>query len=129
MTIKYRLAVPGGEYNKLYALMKREGGKRVALGWPTVVAEENGEVVGFVGTYPREDALVAGPLVIKGSKRPWVFLRLAEAYEVILRTAGVKLYFHTIDKLQPDHVEFMERLGFSRAWETDDSVVMKRELN
>ena len=126
----YKLARPGGQYNALYAMAKRAGGRpRIGdFGFPTVVAERGGKVIGFVATRPDERAVIAGPLVIEGGPNPFVFLRLAEAYENVLRAAGVKAYLHQIDKSRPEHVGFMERLGFVRWHENADGVVMKREL-
>lgn len=126
----YRLARPGGEYNRLYALAKRAG-YRPRIGdfqFPTVVAERAGKVIGFVATQPGQEAVVAGPLVIDGGPNPFVFLRLADAYENVLRQAGVKVFLHTIDKERPEHVKMMERLGFTRWSETENDVVMHRKL-
>ena len=126
----YRLAKPGGEYNRIYALCRRAGGRirKGDLNFPTVVAERGGEVIGFVSTKPCTEAVVAGPLVIEGGKNPFVFLRLTEAYENVLRKAGVKVYLHEIDKDRPEHVAMMERLGFIRWHDAARTVVMKREL-
>jgi len=127
--ISYRLAHPGGEYNRLYALMKREeDGLKVPLGWPTVVAEENGRVVGFLSTHKVAGALLAGPLVIEGSHRPWVFIRLVEAYETVLRAAGVTVYAFRVDKSNEKQVERLDRLGIERISEGDTFISYKREL-
>lgn len=127
---KIRLARAGGEWNRLYAMAKRAGGRprKGDFAFPTVVAERDGEVVGFVSTWNTPEAVIAGPLVIEGGKNPFVFLRLAEGYENVLRAAGVKIYLHHIDKARPEHVEFMERLGFTRYREVDSGWLMKREL-
>lgn len=130
----YRLARPGGEFNRLYALAKRAGGRihKGDFGFPTIVAERDGKVIGFVATKPDDRAVIAGPLVIEGEKgNPFVFLRLAEAYENVMRLVGVKVYLHAIDKGRPEHVAFMERLGFTRAgWNAPNGdIVMRRELN
>lgn len=125
-----RLARPGGEWNRLYALARRAGGRphKGDFQFPTVVAERGGEVIGFVSTKVFNDGIIAGPLVIEGGKNPFLFIRLAEGYENVMRAAGVKAYLHEIDKERPEHVGFMERLGFTRWGETPKSVVMKREL-
>lgn len=127
---RIRLAKAGGEWNRLYALARRAGGRphKGDFQFPTIVAERDGEVIGFVSTRIAEGAIIAGPLVIEGGKNPFLFIRLAEGYENVLRAAGVKAYLHQIDKERPEHVEFMERLGFTRWGETPTGVVMKREL-
>ena len=126
----YRLARPGGEYNKLYAMARRAGGEcpKGSLGWPTVVAERDGEVIGFCSTIPANDAIWAGPLVIEGGRNPFVFIRLAEAYENVMRAAGVKVFLHGIRKDNMRHVVMMEKLGFRQVGEQGNSYIMRREL-
>jgi len=129
MAVTYRMAKPGGEYNRLYALMRREMGKQEPIGWPVVVAEEDGRVIGFLGTYPQEDVLMAGPLVIEGSKRMFVFLRLAEAYENVLRAAGVTQYLFTVEKSNEKHLKRIEGFeGVTKVRETDDRVSFVRKI-
>ena len=126
----YRLAKPGGEFGHIYAMCRRAGGKvrKGDLGFPTIVAERDGKVIAFVSTKPDKRAVIAGPLVIEGGANPFVFLRLAEAYENVMLAAGVKAYLHHIDRERPEHVGFMERLGFTRWHETPQGWIMKREL-
>jgi hypothetical protein len=126
--VKYRLARPGGEYNRLYALLSHNGQSRVPLGWPTVVAEEDGKVVGFLSTHKTKDALIAGPLVIEGKHRPWVFLRLTEAYENVLRIAGVARYVFRVSKENDKHLERVRRIGIKELEETYTHVSFVREL-
>ena len=126
-----RLARPGGEWNRLYAMAKRAGGHvyKGDFTFPTVVAERDGVVIGFLATQPTDAAVVAGPLVIEGTRNPFLFIRLVEAYENVLRAAGVKAYLHTIDKDRENHVEMMERLGFTRLDRTPEGeTVMRRDL-
>lgn len=126
-----RLVNPGGEWNRLYALARRAGGRvhKGDFAWPTVVAIRDGRIVGFVSTWPNEEAVVAGPLVIEGKGNPFLFLRLAEGYENVLRIAGVTTYLHAIDKERPEHVGFMERLGFTRYGVAGNGdTIMKRTL-
>lgn len=126
--VKYRLARPGGEYNRLYALMEQEGGKKEPIGWPVVVAEEDGKAIGFLATYPTTEALIAGPLVIEGSKRPFVFLRLVDAYENVLKTAGVTAYCFRVAKSNTKQMKRVESIGLKRVGETETQVIYKREL-
>lgn len=128
MAIKYRLAKPGGEYNRLYALMEQEMGKKEVIGWPVVVAEENGKVIGFLATYPTDEALIAGPLVIEGSNRPFVFIRLVDAYENLLRAAGVSVYTFRVAKSNVNQIARVESVGLERIGETETQIIYKREL-
>ena len=130
--VTYRMAKPGGEYNRLYALMRKENGKQEPLGWPVVVAEEDGKVVGFLATWPDEELLMAGPLVIEGSKRMWMFIRLVEAYENVLRATGVKQYLFTVEKSNEKQLARIRKVadGFhlTQVRETDTHVSFLREL-
>jgi len=126
--VKYRLAKPGGEYNRLYSLMEQEGGKKEPLGWPVVVAEEHGRAIGFLATYPTEEALIAGPLVIEGGKRPFVFIRLVDAYENLLRLAGVTTYCFRVDKTNTKRISQVNEFGGEQIGETADYVMYKRNI-
>lgn len=123
----YRLARPGGEYNRLYALMEREGFGRMPLGWPVVVAERKGRVIGFLGTHPRKDAIVAGPLVVEGGRNMPMFIRLVDAYANVLRMAGVKSYFFGVAKGNSKAIERVQVLGATRIGEDEAEVWFQRE--
>lgn len=124
----YRLARPGGEYNTLYKLMEREGLARSKLGWPTVVAERDGEIIGFLSTHTDGDLILAGPLVIRGGRNPFTFVRLAEAYENMLRLASIRLYFFNVEKSNSAQVERVKALGFPICGESETHIMFKRTL-
>ncbi len=63
--------------------------------WPVVVAEENDEISGFMGTENRDDAVVGGP-IIAGSGS--VALRIILFYESILVNLGVRVYIFSVAK-------------------------------
>ena len=125
---KYRLARPGGEYNRLYALMQREMGIREPLGWPVVVAERDGRVVGFLGTAARDDVLIAGPLVIEGGRNPIMFLHLTEAYENVLRLASINSYYFTVDEGNFEQVARVKSLGIPQVGQDKNKLIFLREL-
>lgn len=128
MSIKYRLAKPGGEYNRLYRMAEKEGMSNTHFGWPVIVAEENGKAIGFLATYDTESALIAGPLVIEGSNRPFVFIRLVDAYENLLKTIGVSVYCFRIAKDNPERIAWVDKYGYERVGETETMMIYKREL-
>lgn len=73
-------------------LMETNFGQSWPLGFPTVVAVREGEIIGMLSTNPECTwALMAGPLALKRPSFVTV-MRLAEAYEVVLRKMGVTRY-------------------------------------
>lgn len=69
------------------------------LDWPTVVAKRKGKLLGFLSTRPVKDAIVAGPIVVGTKVKGPVALRLVEAYENVLRMAGVTSYIFYVTDL------------------------------
>lgn len=68
--------------------------------FPTVVAERDGQIIGFLGTHDRRDAILAGPLEVElpsGRHRAVVAMRLIQAYENVLTLAGIDHYFYVAE--------------------------------
>lgn len=124
----YRLARPGGEYNALYAMMRRNGVPEQRLSWPVVVAERNDKLIGFLGTWDTANAIIAGPTVIDGGRNMVVYLRLAEAYDNVMRLARISSYVFTVAKSNSAHVERVKRVGIKQIGEDAEQVWFKREL-
>lgn len=126
----FHIVRPGGAFNKLYALARKTGLTLPAgtLNWPTVAAERDGKIVGFLSTLPVEGAVVAGPLVLEKTPNMLLTIRLGEAYEVVLRMAGVKTYFHAVEKDRTEYIGMLERLGYTKHEESEKQVVMRRDL-
>ena len=113
----YRLAKAGGEYNKLYAMLKRQSGEKAQglFDFPTVVAVRGGEVIGFLATVKHEKAIICGPLVLRDGPNVFVGLRLLDAYERVLRAAGVKAYFTLVPESHKGELRLLEDgLSFKR---------------
>lgn len=125
----FQIVRPGGAFNKLYAFAKRLGQPLPTgmLNWPTVVAKRDGKVIGFLSTLPVQGAIFAGPLMLE---KPSMLttIRLGEAYEVVLRMAGVNTYFHLVSQDQPEYIAMLERLGYTRIGVDENQVIMKRVL-
>lgn len=87
----YRLAT-SADTLACYQLEQAQFGKAWPLGFPTIVAERNGEIIGLFSTNIECDwAHMAGPLVLK---RPSaiVAMRLIEFYEFALRQLNLPSY-------------------------------------
>jgi hypothetical protein len=98
----YRLSQPQDirACKKIWAEKEKDFGKPKKLGWPTIVAERNGKILGFLTTGVHTKFIVAGPLILNGGSSGFTTLRLVEAYEVVLRMAKVDGFFFSIDKTQ-----------------------------
>lgn len=93
MNYTFKVAEHAGDYRQCIALAAAEEQKHRRLSWPTVMAYEDEELVGFLSTDTSQDMVVAGPLVMKSDKRrPRLTLKLAEEYENSLRNLGIKSY-------------------------------------
>ena len=130
METTFSLVRPGGAFNKLYALAKRTGKPLVSgtLNFPTVAAERDGRVIGFLSTLPVEGLIVAGPLVLEKAPNMLLAIRLGEAYEVVLRAAGVTTYHHSVEKDRLEYISMLERLGYAKVEETETQAVMRKDL-
>ena len=126
----YRLAHSPKDYAACRALL-REQGEDVRLSFPTVMAEREGAVVGFCATQPRKDAVVAGPLVVaKDLPRPGItIIRLGEAYENVMRAAGVKVYWFHVEPHMTEWADILKRVGFEPYAEDAAGVRFRRVLH
>lgn len=123
----YRLATTPADYRKCQALM-REYREPVPLSFPTVMAERDGELIGFLSTHTKHGAVVAGPLVIREGLRAFTMVRLIEAYDRVMWRAGVKSYHFHVSAANAQWREQIERFGMT-PWHTDEQGAwFKREL-
>ena len=107
----YRVADNSGDYKKCHALLREIAPEEDrAFNWPTVVAERDGEIIGFLSTRDLRGRLEAGPLIIgvEGHKS-FVALRLIEAYENLLSLLGYKGYIFSVVKSNPKWVKSVEQ--------------------
>lgn len=115
---KYRLATSPADYKACRALFADNHGADPtnSLSFPTVMAERDGALVGFLSTWSSKKALIAGPLEVKGGKNIFLFIRLIEAYENVMRIAGVKrfLFFTQLgreDSFDPERIKEFSKFG------------------
>ena len=109
----YRLSEPGdaASLRALWMHNQELFGKPLKLGWPTIVAERNNVIIGFLSTYLDHEIITAGPLILRKGAAPFTTLRLIEAYENILRIAGVKTYFFFFEDQNDRWMKFAAKLG------------------
>ena len=98
--------------------------------FPTVVAERDGEIIGCLATQEEPSCVVAGPLVVKdGRLKAICGIRLAEAYENVLRAAGVTTYYFCIDREHEAWIKSALRMGtFTLYGDEGHQLVFRREL-
>lgn len=73
----------------------------VPRAFPTVVAERDGKIIGFLGTHALPNGIVAGPLTVdlpSDRARAIVAMRLIQTYEFVLMQApGITGYLYSVD--------------------------------
>lgn len=96
------------------------------LSMPTVMAERDGKIVGFLSTHDNPNSVIAGPFV---SKSKVVAVRLAQIYEAILKALGVKVYWFHVEHTNKDYLETVKKGGYEVVEEDDAGVWFRRRLN
>lgn len=126
----YHLCTKPGDYRACHALREAAGRPKVTLSFPTVYAVRDNAIIGFLSTTEAKGQIVAGPLVTDPTlKKPvFVALRLAEAYEQVLREAGVTSYRVGVTKDRPEWSAAIQRSGFRPYAETETDTWYERTL-
>ena len=99
-----------------------------SYGFPTVVAERDGVLVGYMASRPdREDNIECNAIKADSSM---IALRLMEAYESILQTFDVKGYIFSVRKDEPDFLGVVLKLPDTTQYgESDVHIFAMRMLN
>lgn len=120
----YKLAASSKDYRDCLRLAREEGQDVACLHFPTVVARNTqGEVLGFFSTVPDSRYVIAGPLVVRGGRRPVLAMRLMEAYDRVMASVGVTLYYFTVRSDRTDALasERLEAMGMKH-WQTRNGI-------
>lgn len=127
----YRLSKPGDSktLKKIWAEHEAMFGKPKKLGWPTVVAERAGILLGFLSTDTSKKMLVAGPLILNGGSSTFTVLRLVEAYENVLRYTGTTNYYFHVDKTNERGLKMTRQLGMNEIDTSPTGFWFKRDLS
>ena len=131
-TTTYHLATSPRDYRFCQALYKaaEPDGPPVRLGFPTVYAQREGAIIGFLSTNTKHKAVIAGPLTIDPTLKQPIFIaiRLVEAYEEVLKAAGVTAYLFHVDKQKASWLNAIQRSDMQPYGGTDDALWFKREV-
>ena len=127
---EYLLATTPQDYRKCKEFLIAQGwGKDIKLKFPTIFAKRLLTIVGVLGTLPRDDMILAGPLSVQAEgNKGFIALNLKIVYEAVLKKMGVKLYNFQAEGER--YIDYIRRLGdFVEVEQTDtDKVVFKRYL-
>jgi len=98
--MKYRVAETDDEYAEARRLMLAEGFPDQGLVFPTILAVEDDEIIGFIATAPRTDMVLSGPMVMRQDKRRvFTAVRLVTLYESVMKKLGMTvLTFYADEK-------------------------------
>lgn len=88
----YRLVTESDE-DRLLEYIREKMGIISHIGWPSIIAERNGDLLGCIITQAREDAVVCGPIY---SENGIIAVRLLMIYEDYLAKMGIKEYLFSI---------------------------------
>lgn len=122
MTVVYKVAENSSDYKKVHALIKAEGFEDAQLAFPTIMALEDDEVVGCLGTNTQQSMIIAGPLVLKGDKkRTFTLIRLVETYEACMKHIGIKSFIFSADLKNEKWLQYIDEvLGFEPYYKDDE---------
>jgi hypothetical protein len=121
----YRLVTKPQGYKRAHKYLRSKG-VECKLSFPTVIAIRDEEVVGVIGTHPQKDAIVTGPVEVNSRS---VALRLSEAYDNVMRAAGISSYLMWVDKANQGWSKILRRLpGFVERGQDRGRFIYERTL-
>lgn len=125
----YRLSEPGDVHTckQIWRENKDLFGAPQKLGWPTVVAQRDGRLLGFLSTDPTKKVIVAGPLIVGKNCSAIIVIRLVEAYENIIRPWVNGYYFH-VEKKNSHWLKMIRKLDFRETGKSRSGFWFYREF-
>lgn len=97
------------------------------LAWPTVVAERDGRVIGFMASSPCDWCLMGGPMDME-TPSPIMAMRLIEAYENLLIRSGITRYCFYIEATNKRWIEQVSAIDFVTQIGGDEQNVIFEKL-
>jgi hypothetical protein len=96
--IEYRRALNSHDYKLCHELMRMENIPKDTLGFPTMMAFEDGELIGMCATTIKNEMIVAGPLTVRSDRRrAFTALQLCVKYEEDLKSLGIVSYIFSAE--------------------------------
>lgn len=132
---KYIVAQTSHDYKQCHALRRKTGDNQVwEFTFPTVLAlDDDGNCIGYLSRHPTDKMVLVNNLTLDPelprTKAAIVSMRLMEAFEIQLESAGVQWYWFGIGNGNTRLIDTMEQLGLTLQYEQDNHRFYKRELN
>lgn len=126
----FHICSTGADYAKAHAFVRSERDHDPPLTLPTILAIEDDEVVGIMGTEQDEQMIRVGVFMTK-SDRPRVFtaLRMVEVYDNVMRNMGISTYVALIVREDARMQRMLDRVGgFEVIGENADGILYARRL-
>lgn len=120
--LTYKLAKASSDYRAchrfIHQVISEEGNEFdvLPMTFPTLMAFQDGEMIGFVSRMSRSDILAIGSIAVKrGRLRPVIMGKLMDRMEELFSsTGGITHYYIPVQKGRPDLIDivsdFAERL-------------------
>ena len=125
----YRLAHNSYMYKQANAFLRENGIEYDRLSFPTIIAYREGEVLGVISTNPKENIIVAGPIFAKTEgNASFIYMRLIEAYDLIIKANRVSGYFFRIWDHQSIWKKQVEKLGLIPYSSADGLTLYRRDV-
>jgi hypothetical protein len=125
----YQLAYSPNDFSRCHALLEGLHVERSRLAWPTVMALRGDVLIGCLSRIPSTQAVIAGPLAVTSTHPLLTTMRLVEAWEGVLWSAGIRSYHFGIQV--PEHkawLAIVEKLGLQPYDRSEQVVWFKRIL-
>ncbi len=107
--MRYRVAETLADYDACRKLMTACG-MSADIGYPSLMAISNEGLIGLMGTQPRSDMILAGPLCLRPDKRRvFTAMRLVLMYERVLHNLGISSFIFHVDETDSFFFQVMER--------------------
>jgi len=76
--------------------------------YPQIVAERNGDLIGFIARRHVTDTVMVEPILAKSI---FVYIRLIEHIERVLKSAGVEFYYFRVEPHRIKHEAMLKKHG------------------
>lgn len=124
----YRLADNPSDYRACHAILRANNQPKWTLHWPTVVAERDGKIIGFLATNKSNWCHLVGPLELAQPSHFITAIRLLEAYENLMRFLSVTSYCFFIERKNDKWLQAIKDFGFVPIKANPEAVWFERIL-